>query len=339
MLCCVLLPSCFLSCDVDQLGRTIGQGTFGKVIVAFDNKKKDKKVAIKVVKKDEADYEDAVLEAKIIEKMQKIDDGPNNLCIRVLDWFDYYGHFCIVFDMLGHSIYEFMRRNNFQPFIMSDVQKISYRLCGAVKFCHDQGLAHTDLKPENILFVSSKFNFTTVETCHKRGAFRQICDSDIRLIDFGSAVFEEDHSKGLVSTRHYRAPEVILELGWSFPCDVWSVGCIIFEIYYGRTLFQTHDTMEHLAMMERVLGRIPTSMREKSIKTKYFKHGRLDWNEGGKIARRVRERCRPLMAYMRDRSTKEKQLFDLMSRMLEYRPEKRITMREALKHEFFDDLK
>ena len=45
----------------------------------------------------------------------------------------------------------------------------------------------------------------------------------------------------IVSTRHYRAPEVILELGWSHPCDVWSIGCIIYELATGTTLFQTHD--------------------------------------------------------------------------------------------------
>ena len=50
---------------------------------------------------------------------------------------------------------------------------------------------------------------------------------------------------------------LISELGWSQPCDVWSVGCIMFELYLGFTLFQTHDNREHLAMMEKILGPIP----------------------------------------------------------------------------------
>ena len=49
----------------------------------------------------------------------------------------------------------------------------------------------------------------------------------------------------------YIALLFLTELGWSQPCDVWSVGCIIFELYSGVTLFQTHDNREHLAMMER----------------------------------------------------------------------------------------
>lgn len=101
----------------------------------------------------------------------------------------------------------------------------------------------------------------------------------MRLIDFGSATFDHEHHSTIVSTRHYRAPEVILgesihcpssralrnrspairsaELGWAQPCDVWSIGCILFELYLGVTLFQTHDNREHLAMMERILGPIP----------------------------------------------------------------------------------
>ena len=62
--------------------------------------------------------------------------------------------------------------------------------------------------------------------------------SDVKLIDFGSATFDHEHHSTIVSTRHYRAPEVILEVGWSQPCDVWSVGCIMFELYTGYTLFQ-----------------------------------------------------------------------------------------------------
>lgn len=103
-----------------------------------------------------------------------------------------------------------------------------------------------------------------------------IKDTEVRLIDFGSATFDDEHHSTVVSTRHYRAPEVILgkyffalacsmfslfinviELGWAQPCDVWSIGCIIFELYLGLTLFQTHDNREHLAMMERILGSIP----------------------------------------------------------------------------------
>ena len=127
---------------------------------------------------------------------------------------------------------------------------------------HDLNLIHTDLKPENILLVSSAYQtFTynknipssssqTQRTARQR---RVLLDTDIRLIDFGSATFEEEYHSSVVSTRHYRAPEIILSLGWSFPCDIWSVGCILVEFFTGDALFQTHDNLEHLAMMEMVM--------------------------------------------------------------------------------------
>ena len=55
--------------------------------------------------------------------------------------------------------------------------------------------------------------------------------------------------------RHYRPPEVVLGLGWSYPCDIWSIGCIILEMYTGEALFQTHDNLEHMALMEAVLDK------------------------------------------------------------------------------------
>ena len=55
----------------------------------------------------------------------------------------------------------------------------------------------------------------------------------IKVIDFGSATFDANYHSSVVSTRHYRAPEVILGLGWTFPCDIWSIGCILVELACG----------------------------------------------------------------------------------------------------------
>lgn len=160
---------------------------------------------------------------------------------------------------------------------MDHVRHISYQLCYAVKFLHENKLTHTDLKPENILFLSSdcSTSFNARKVSHQQfkneevnehffflqnREIKRVKSTDIRLIDFGSATFDHEHHSTIVSTRHYRSPEVILELGWAQPCDVWSIGCIMFELYLGITLFQTHDNREHLAMMERILGTIPYRM-------------------------------------------------------------------------------
>ncbi|KAI3907203.1 hypothetical protein MKX01_020561, partial [Papaver californicum] len=54
--------------------------------------------------------------------------------------------------------------------------------------------------------------------------------SDIKVIDFGSTAYENQDHSYIVSTHHYRALEVILGLGWSYPCDIWSIGCILVEL-------------------------------------------------------------------------------------------------------------
>lgn len=98
----------------------------------------------------------------------------------------------------------------------------------------------------------------------KKREERTVKNTGVRVVDFGSATFDHEHHSTIVSTRHYRAPEVILgqaegtkaffifvdalwfyslraclsEMGWSHPCDVWSIGCILFEYYVGFTLFQ-----------------------------------------------------------------------------------------------------
>jgi len=93
----------------------------------------------------------------------------------------------------------------------------------------------------------------------------------IKVIDFGGATYDHEHKSSIVNTRQYRAPEVILGLGWSMPSDCWSAGCIIAELYRGELLFATHGNHEHLALMESTLGGFPTHVVDKSPhRKKYF---------------------------------------------------------------------
>uniref|UniRef100_A0A8D8APT4 dual-specificity kinase n=1 Tax=Culex pipiens TaxID=7175 RepID=A0A8D8APT4_CULPI len=313
---------------------TLGEGTFGRVVKVKDMEM-DHTMALKVIKNVEKYREAAKLEINALEKIAEKDPTFQHLCVKMLDWFDYHGHMCIAFEMLGLSVFDFLRENNYEPYPMDHVRHMAYQLCYAVKFLHDNKLTHTDLKPENILFVDSEF--TTSFNNRKNREVRRVKCTDIRLIDFGSATFDHEHHSTIVSTRHYRAPEVILELGWSQPCDVWSIGCIMFELYLGITLFQTHDNREHLAMMERILGTIPYRMARKT-RTKYFHHGKLDWDEKSSAGRYVRDHCKPLHRYVLAETPDHLQLFDIIRRMLEYDPANRITLSEALRHPFFAKL-
>lgn len=100
-------------------------------------------------------------------------------------------------------------------------------------------------------------------------------------------------------------------------------------------------------MMERILGPLPYRMIKKSRKTKYFYRGRLDWDDRSSAGKYVRESCHPLKKMLSSSSSsssaivggeQQRQLYDLVAKMLEYDPDRRITLREALKHPFFNRL-
>ncbi|KAA3675019.1 CDC-like kinase [Paragonimus westermani] len=317
--------------DRYEIIKTLGEGTFGKVVECTDHVQ-NRRIALKIIKNVDKYREAAMLEINVLNFLNERGANVEHLCVTLLDWFDYHGHICLAFDILGLSVFDFLKDNNYVGYPMEHVRHISYQLCHAVRFLHDNQLTHTDLKPENVLFVDS--DYISVHNRKKRRHEHMVKCSDIRLIDFGSATFDYDHHSTIVSTRHYRAPEVILELGWAQPCDVWSIGCIMFELYTGYTLFQTHDNREHLAMMERTLGHIPYRMTRKS-RTGFFYHGRLDWDFYNQEGRYVRENCRPLLRYCKDESQDTLDLFDLMAKMLEYDPADRITLAAALTHPFF----
>lgn len=208
--------------------------------------------------------------------------------------------------------------------------------CTSSTVLHANRLTHTDLKPENVLFINS--NFTTCYNTDKQCEEHVLKDTAVKVVDFGSATFDHEHHSTVVSTRHYRAPEVILELGWSQPCDVWSIGCILFEYYLGYTLFQAHDNREHLAMMERIQGPIPSRMIRKTRKQKYFSGGRLDWDKNSPTGRHITHTYKPLCKYLLRESEDHCQLFNLLEMMLEFEPERRLSSSSSLHHPFFSSL-
>lgn len=324
---------------------TLGEGTFGKVVKVKDLFKNEV-VALKIIKNVKKYREAAKLEINVLEKLAKYDPRGKYKCVQLLDWFDFHGHMCLAFEMLGSSVFDFLKDNNYIPYRLDQVRSMAYELCYAVKFMHDNRLTHTDLKPENILFYDSSFDVTY--NSKKKQDERHLLNPEIRLIDFGSATFDHEHHSTIVSTRHYRAPEVILEMGWSQPCDVWSIGCIMFELAFGITLFQTHDNKEHLAMMERILGRFPEKFVSKA-RAKYFSKGRLCWDEKSSAGRYVREHCKPLKRYLDARLATSQHtdqeaedwedMFDLIKKMLIYEPSRRLTLGEALRHSFFASMK
>lgn len=91
--------------------------------------------------------------------------------------------------------------------------------------------------------------------------------SSIKLIDFGGATFHDQYHSTTLGTRQYCSPEVVQQVGWSYATDIWSVGCILAELFTGDLLFDTHNDLEHLALIEHVLyENIPTYLCKSAIK-------------------------------------------------------------------------
>jgi len=244
----------------------------------------------------------------------------------------------MVFAKYGLSLYDFLKENNYGAFPMYQIQHIASQLFRSVAFMHEHQLIHTDLKPENVLFVNSDY-YLTKGSKYKR---KIVKDSRVVLIDFGSATFNSQHHTRVVSTRHYRSPEVILNLGWSYPTDIWSLGCILIELHTGNALFQTHDNKEHLCMMEKVLGPVPDTLVQRVGSTrseKYFSFrgdkGKLMWKPSTSDERRHMRRVVPL----KDLLIHEKHdlFYDLLKKTLSYDPDTRITASQALQHPFFKE--
>ena len=248
--------------DRYKILREVGLGTFGRVVECLDLKRGDRSrrnrrnetafVALKIVRKIKRYHDSALIEAGIVDAVNRRGGRGLSHCVVLHDAFSFEGHFCLVFESLGPSLYDFLKSHNYQPFPMVCVQDFTVQLLEALEFLHSFRLVHTDLKIENILLMNDR------EVVY--GNQRVPESTRLKLIDFGGACYDIDKKSSVINTRQYRAPEVILGTGWSMPSDMWSVGCILAELYQGELLFATHDNIEHLALIERIIGPFPRRM-------------------------------------------------------------------------------
>ncbi|TVU29423.1 hypothetical protein EJB05_20988 [Eragrostis curvula] len=326
-----------------KINAKMGEGTFGQVLECWDKERKEM-VAIKIIRGIPKYRDAAMIEIGMLEQLGKYDQSRSS-CVQIRNWFDYRNHICIVFERLGPSLYDFLRKNNYRSFPIALVREVAKQL---LEFMHELRLIHTDLKPENILLVSPEYikvpDYKVSSRSPKEGSYykRLPKSSAIKVIDFGSTTYDQQDQTYVVSTRHYRAPEVILGLGWSYPCDIWSVGCILVELCTGEALFQTHENLEQMAMMERVLGPMPHHMLKRADRhsEKYIRKGRLNWPEGCTSRESMKSvmklpRLQNLIMENVDHSAGD--FIDLLQGLLKYDPASRLTAEEALRHPFLTE--
>lgn len=333
-----------------HITRILGQGTFGKVVEAYDRISKSQ-CAIKIIRA-VPKYRDASrIELRVLSTLHMYDKQNLNKCIHMRECFDYRNHVCIVTDLLGISVFDFMKANQFLPFPGSHVQSIAWQILKSVAFLHDLNLVHTDLKPENILLVDSSSSSRPYRGSGHHKTRNILKNTSVRLIDFGSAIFSDEYHSSVISTRHYRAPEIILGIGWSFPCDIWSIGCILVEFCTGEPLYQTHDNLEHLALMQRITGKmLPKAIIRQASRNSTgalyvdSRTGCINYpDETVKKSSKDYVNSAKTFEYCVRRTVSpndENKAFwdsfiDLLSKIFVYDPEQRITAQEALNHPWF----
>eukprot|EP01147_Barroeca_monosierra_P009345 gene9345-1608_t len=307
--------------DSYEVIKRLGEGAFGRV---YECHLEGRTVAIKIIK-NITQYRNAAQEERKILR-----------CIKERTRSQQHGCFPLHLHnrrSLNSQARDAVVSNSFIPFTIDTIRSISYQCLEALAFLHRNMITHTDIKPENILFSQ----FVDARKKYSNPPEIEVLNPQIKMIDFGSATFDWDHHTRIVTTRHYRAPEVILETGWSHPCDMWSIAFVFLELYTGETTFQTHDNIEHLALMEALLGPIPSSLLLRSPKRYSNSAGQLLWPDLAKDREsitHVRNRPDSLQSYFTSLS-EDQQLLTLIEDMISYEPADRSTAIELLQHEFF----
>lgn len=220
------------------------------VLRCYDHKEKQY-VALKILKNKKRLYKQGLVEAKLIKHLNDNDPEDKKNIIRRLDQFVFRKHLCITFEMLSVNLYEFIKMNNFQGFSLNLIKRFAIQILISLYYLNEHNIVHCDLKPENILL-------------------RKINKSGIKIIDFGSGCFENEKIYTYIQSRFYRAPEIVLGIGYTKAIDMWSFGCILYELYVGYPLFPGEDEKDHMALMMEVKGIPPRSVLARSSRRKVF---------------------------------------------------------------------
>mmetsp|Transcript_1923 Transcript_1923/g.4119 ORF Transcript_1923/g.4119 Transcript_1923/m.4119 type:complete len:1435 (-) Transcript_1923:42-4346(-) len=240
--------------------ETLGSAAFSTAYrcIDLDGDEEDEfrnEVCLKVIKNSKDFFDQSLDEIKILQKLNESGDCDSHKIVKMMEFFYFKEHLIIVTELLRQNLYEFNK------FIMENEEPVYFnrrRLCYitrqlliALEYVHNLDLVHCDIKPENILMSS-------YSRC------------EVKLIDFGSSCYRTDHFSSYIQSRSYRAPEVVLGLPYDGKIDIWSLGCVIAEMYSGRVIFQNESVVTMLARIQAICGRFPRHMLEGREAGRYF---------------------------------------------------------------------
>ncbi|EAX93935.1 CMGC family protein kinase [Trichomonas vaginalis G3] len=307
------LKICLEDIEAEAGGRykvlnIIGRGSYGVVLLAIDNQT-GKHVALKQLQRIFTTVTDAKRVLREIRILSSLNNENITNITDVVTYPDYskFSTLIVVSDIMDTDLYKLLISN---VDLSLDYRKyFAYQIIRGLKYIHSANILHRDLKPSNILVNSN---------------------SELKITDFGLARVLDQEEGGeplseYVTTRWYRAPEILLNYGTYGPAiDIWSTGCILAEIILRRPLFPGNGTLHQLQLIQDFLGS-PTEQDLELLrnpKARQFMESLppkdpVDWHQ------------------IFTNSPEEE--IDLISKMLTWDPRKRITVLDALEHPFLDE--
>ncbi|KAK8915457.1 Serine/threonine-protein kinase ppk15 [Metarhizium anisopliae] len=258
----------------------LGQGTFGQV-VKCQNLKTQEVVAVKVIKNRTAYFNQSMMEVSVLDLLNtKLDKNDDHHLLRLKDTFIHRQHLCLVFELLSVNLYELIKQNQFRGLSTTLVRVFAQQLLNGLALLNKARLIHCDLKPENILL-------------------KNLESPIIKIIDFGSACDERQTVYTYIQSRFYRSPEVLLGLPYSSAIDMWSLGCIVVELFLGLPLFPGSSEYNQVSRIVEMLGNPQNWMIEMGKQAGEFFEKRQD-----EFGRRTYH-LKSMEQYAREHNTKE----------------------------------
>ncbi|XP_042318062.1 homeodomain-interacting protein kinase 1 isoform X3 [Sceloporus undulatus] len=322
----------------------LGRGTFGQVAKCWKRSTKEI-VAIKILKNHPSYARQGQIEVSILSRLSSENADEYNF-VRSYECFQHKNHTCLVFEMLEQNLYDFLKQNKFSPLPLKYIRPILQQVATALMKLKSLGLIHADLKPENIMLVDPV-----------RQPYR------VKVIDFGSA---SHVSKAVCSTylqsRYYRAPEIILGLPFCEAIDMWSLGCVIAELFLGWPLYPGASEYDQIRYISQTQGLPAEYLLSAGTKTSRFfnrdpnlgyplwrlktpEEHELETGIKSKEARKYIFNCLDDMAQVNMSTDLEgtdmlaekadrREYIDLLKKMLTIDADKRITPLKTLNHPF-----
>ncbi|XP_054640677.1 homeodomain-interacting protein kinase 1 isoform X3 [Dunckerocampus dactyliophorus] len=334
---------CSVSCSYEVL-EFLGRGTFGQVAKCW-KRGTNEIVAIKILKNHPSYARQGQIEVGILNRLSAENADEYNF-VRSYECFQHKGHTCLVFEMLEQNLYDFLKHSKFSPLPLRHIRPILQQVATALMKLKSLGLIHADLKPENIMLVDPL-----------RQPYR------VKVIDFGSA---SHVSKAVCSTylqsRYYRAPEIILGLPFCEAIDMWSLGCVIAELFLGWPLYPGASEYDQIRYISQTQGLPAEYLLSAGTKTsRFFNRGpdssyplwrlktpsehEMEMGIKSKEARKYIFNCLDDMMQvnlsthlegtdMLAEKADRREFIDLLKRMLRLDADKRITPTKTLGHPF-----